>query len=212
MPTRSEERTSRLWLQDAHHGNRRTGNRYAAAVLPKLIAYARSLLRARSLESWKPFRLERGLTVINRNGQLSIGDRAHVWPDVKISMVGKPGAPARVEIGPQSSIGDRTQIHACNLVRIGARVMISWDVTLLENNYHADSKGPIVVEDDVWIGCRAIILSGVTVGRGAVVAAGAVVTRDVAPHTLVGGNPAKVLREITAEYRRENGMVALDGV
>lgn len=55
----------------------------------------------------------------------------------------------------------------------------------------------IVVEDDAWIGAGAIITDGVRVGRGAVIAAGAVVTQDVPPHTVVGGVPARVLREIT---------------
>jgi acetyltransferase-like isoleucine patch superfamily enzyme len=57
----------------------------------------------------------------------------------------------------------------------------------------------ILVEDDVWIGAGAIIADGVHVGRGAVVAAGAVVTHHVPAHTLVGGVPAKVLRDITAD-------------
>lgn len=63
-------------------------------------------------------------------------------------------------------------------------------------NYSAEaiSKGDIVVEDDVWIGERAIILSGVNIGQGAVIAAGAVVTKDVPPYAIVGGVPAKVIR------------------
>lgn len=58
----------------------------------------------------------------------------------------------------------------------------------------AMSKGPIVVEDDVWIGTNALILSGVTIGKGAVVAAGAVVVGDVPPYSICGGVPARVLR------------------
>lgn len=58
----------------------------------------------------------------------------------------------------------------------------------------AISKGDIVVEDDVWIGQNAIILSGVHIGRGAIVAAGAVVTKDVPDYAIVGGNPAKVIK------------------
>lgn len=57
----------------------------------------------------------------------------------------------------------------------------------------AVSKGDIVIEDDVWIGCRATILSGVHVGQGAVIAAGAVVTKDVPPYAIVGGVPAKII-------------------
>ena len=58
----------------------------------------------------------------------------------------------------------------------------------------AGSKGDIVVKDDVWIGTNAIICSGVTIGQGAIVAAGSVVTKDVEPYAVVGGNPAKFIK------------------
>lgn len=58
----------------------------------------------------------------------------------------------------------------------------------------ADSKGDIVIKDDVWIGESAIICSGVTIGQGAVIAAGSVVTKNVQPYAIVGGNPAKVIK------------------
>lgn len=64
------------------------------------------------------------------------------------------------------------------------------------------SKGDIIVDDDVWIGYRSTILSGVHIGQGAVVAAGAVVTKDVPPYAIVGGVPAKVIK-----YRFEPGMI-----
>jgi acetyltransferase-like isoleucine patch superfamily enzyme len=178
-------------------------------MLGTLIGYFRGLLRARSLRGWRPFQLDRGLTLFRRHGDLRIGDRTHLWPHVKISILGTAKESAHVRIGNRCSIGDRSQIHACRLVEIGDRVLISWEVTLLENNYHSNSRGPIRIEDDVWIGCHAIILSGVTIGRGAVVAAGAVVTKDVPPHTLVAGNPARAIREITPEYREEAGMLKL---
>ena len=60
--------------------------------------------------------------------------------------------------------------------------------------YEAHSYGNIVVEDDVWIGYRVLILSGVHIGQGAIVAAGAVVTKDVPPYAVVGGVPAKVIK------------------
>jgi len=56
------------------------------------------------------------------------------------------------------------------------------------------SKGPIIVEDEAWIGSSAIVLSGVTIGKGAIVAAGAIVTKSVPPYAIVGGNPAKIIR------------------
>ncbi|WP_370630610.1 DapH/DapD/GlmU-related protein [Mucilaginibacter sp. 21P] len=59
----------------------------------------------------------------------------------------------------------------------------------------AQAGAPVVIEDYAWVCSRAIILPGVTIGRGAVVAAGAVVTRDVAPYTVVGGTPAKKIAD-----------------
>lgn len=66
----------------------------------------------------------------------------------------------------------------------------------LYGSQHPDDAlgGPIVVEDEVWIGYGALLLSGVTVGHGAVVAAGAVVTKNVPPYAIVGGNPARVIK------------------
>lgn len=67
-------------------------------------------------------------------------------------------------------------------------------VKVLGERLEGVSKGDIVIEDDVWIGYRSTILSGVRIGQGAIVAAGAVVTKDVPPYAIVGGVPAKVLR------------------
>ena len=88
-------------------------------------------------------------------------------------------------------------------VRIGANCLLAPGVHLYTATHplEADvrrtgleSGKPIVIGDDVWIGGRAVVLPGVTIGDGAVIAAGAVVTRDVPPFTVVGGNPARVLK------------------
>ncbi|MBS1507358.1 MAG: CatB-related O-acetyltransferase [Bacteroidetes bacterium] len=65
---------------------------------------------------------------------------------------------------------------------------------ILRSPIDAISKGPIVIDDEVWIGTGAMIFSGVTIGKGAVIAAGSVVTKNVAPYAIVGGNPAKLIR------------------
>jgi len=65
------------------------------------------------------------------------------------------------------------------------------------------SKGPVTIEDDVWIGYGSIILSGVKIGQGAIVAAGSVVTNNVAPYSIVGGNPAKIIKYRFDEHIRE---------
>lgn len=73
-------------------------------------------------------------------------------------------------------------------------------VRILKNElFEAVSKGDIIVEDDVWIGFRSIILSGVHIGQGAVIAAGAVVTKDVPPYAIVAGNPAQIIRKRFSE-------------
>ncbi len=69
-----------------------------------------------------------------------------------------------------------------------------FDTFFLGHKDCSTSKGPIIIGDDVWIGMNAIVLSGVTIGQGAVVAAGSVVTHDVPAYAIVGGNPAKIIK------------------
>lgn len=75
-------------------------------------------------------------------------------------------------------------------------------VKIVGEDYEAISKGSIVIDDDVWIGYRSTIMSGVHIGQGAIVAAGAVVTKDVPPYAIVGGVPAKIIK-----YRFESTIV-----
>ncbi len=88
------------------------------------------------------------------------------------------------------------EIVAAERVTIGRDCKIARDVIIMDTDQHElPGQGllvaPVVIEDRVWIGARAIILKGVTVGHDAIIAAGAVVTKDVPPHTVVAGVPAK---------------------
>ena len=80
-------------------------------------------------------------------------------------------------------------------------IKIAQEVIIRDSDNHEiirtgyKKTAPIVIHDNVWIGTRATILKGVTIGEGAIVAAGAVVTKNVPPHTLVGGVPAKIIKE-----------------
>lgn len=109
-----------------------------------------------------------------------------------------------IEIGDYSGIGVDCQV--VGPVRIGNHVMMGPETIILTRNHRFDrvdvpirEQGygppePVIIEDDVWIGTRVIILPGVTVGRGAIIGAGAVVTRDVPSYAIVGGNPARLIR------------------
>ncbi len=83
-------------------------------------------------------------------------------------------------------------------VTIGSDCAISWDVTIMDTDYHSiegnSDTASVTIGNKVWIGCKATILKGVTIGDGAVIAAGALVTRDVPPNSVVAGVPAKVVK------------------
>lgn len=93
------------------------------------------------------------------------------------------------------------KIRCTKKIKIGKDVAISHDVTIMDSDAHKlkipgyTNAKPVIIGDHVWIGSRAMILKGVTIGDGAIVAAGAVVTKDVAPNTLVAGIPAKQIKE-----------------
>ncbi|GLY02812.1 MULTISPECIES: sugar O-acetyltransferase [Actinoplanes] len=134
----------------------------------------------------------------------AVGERVWVEP------------PMQVSYGKNVFLGDDVFINV-NLVlvddvpvTIGDRVMIAPNVTITVTGHpvHPDLRrdgsqfsDPVRIEDDVWIGANAVILPGVTIGAGSVVAAGAVVTGNVPPGVVVAGVPARVLREITEKDR-----------
>jgi len=100
----------------------------------------------------------------------------------------------KLKIGSYCSIAPGVQFLLSNEHNLETITTFPLKVMKLRMLPEALGKGDIVVEDDVWIGLNAIICSGVTIKRGAVIAAGAVVTKDVEPYAIVGGNPAKLIR------------------
>lgn len=116
----------------------------------------------------------------------------------------------KVKYSPTVIIGDNTGIGANSIIQgpttIGNYVMMAPEILIFTTNHQtSDILTPMKLQgdteprevkigDDVWIGQRAIILPGVTIGNGAIIASGAVVTKDVSDYSVVGGNPAKVLK------------------
>lgn len=109
--------------------------------------------------------------------------------------------PSKISIGEDTIVGEMAVLDGREEIRIGNHVDIASEVMIYNAQHDVDSEdfhaisSPVVIESYVFIGPRAIILPGVKIGEGAVIGAGAVVTKDVAPYTIVGGVPAKLIRE-----------------
>ncbi len=111
----------------------------------------------------------------------------------------------RLTLGHGTNVnGTGTKLLCAQEITIGAFCTFSWDVQVLDNDFHAvtvdgverPSVAPVRIGDRVWVGTRAVVLKGVTIGEGAVVAAGAVVTRDVPAGAVVAGVPAAVVGQV----------------
>jgi acetyltransferase-like isoleucine patch superfamily enzyme len=127
-----------------------------------------------------------------------------------------------IRIGEWCYVGEGTRIWSAGLIEIGNRVLISHCANVFDNLTHPLNAGarheqvrqiftsghprdvlleesPVKICDDAWIGAGAMILRGVTVGKAAVVAAGAVVTKDVLPYSVVAGNPAVLIKKLPSD-------------
>jgi len=153
-----------------------------------------------------------------KKSKLSIGEQSIIDGTLIFERDG-----AEISIGKRTFIGGATFISIDRIV-VGDDVQIAWGTTFLDNNSHgvSFSKGrkndvidrlsgdkdwthvkskPIYVNNKAWIGFNSIILKGVTIGEGAIVGAGSVVTKNVDAYTVVAGNPAKVVRTLNLDER-----------
>lgn len=134
--------------------------------------------------------------VINKGGKL-IAENCQFYSGVRFEI----GPNAVIRIGNGTYINRNTLLISEERIEIGNDCKLSWDVVIMDTDQHSFTSAknihrPVLIEDNVWIGCRAIILKGIHIGEGAVIAAGAVVTKDVPPYTVVGGNPAKRITDL----------------
>lgn len=165
------------------------------------------------IELGEKARLNRWSLKLRAGDRVKIGDHSIVDASLRSDR-----SPSSIEIGARTFIGGGSLLVAAEKITIGDDVLISWGVTIVDHDSHsvtfAERKGdviawgegkkdwshvsiaPIRICDKAWVGFGASILKGVTVGEGAVIGAKAVVTRDVEPWTVVGGNPARIIRRL----------------
>ena len=130
---------------------------------------------------------------------------------------------SRLTVGNRVFVGGNSLIDCASQITIEDDVLISYQVLVMDSDNHSlraserigDLKrwreqeydwshvnsAPVVICSKAWIGARAIITKGVVIGEGGIVATGSVVTKDVLPYTIVAGNPARVIRELTPDER-----------
>lgn len=145
-----------------------------------------------------------GRPAISCQGRLIVGDRARLVSTVATLELAV-GPNAELRIGEGAFINYGTSIAATERVEIGPQCSIGTYVTLMDNDFHRleperrnerPESRPIVLEANVWLGAKVIVLRGVRIGEGSVIAAGSVVTRDIPPRSLAAGVPAKVIRRL----------------
>lgn len=123
---------------------------------------------------------------------------------VKIAVWGREPDQGRIKIGDYALISPGSRISACDEIVIGDSVMMASGVYITDSDWHgiydrtrrAEAVTPVHIKDNAWIGDRATVLKGVTIGENSIVAANAVVTKDVPDNVVVAGNPAKVVKQL----------------
>jgi len=188
-------------------------------ILLKLLEWrAKSRLRGHpGLQIAQTAKIRLRKLAMGSGNSLKIGQGSIFEGDISFERDG-----ASIEVGQNSYVGASHLICATRIV-IGDDVLVSFGCTLLDHNSHAIAwskrstdvrewysgrkdwthviSKPISLGDKCWIGMHSILLKGVTIGEGAIVAAGSVVSSDVEAWTVVGGNPARLIRELSPQER-----------
>ena len=165
---------------------------------------------------WRIF----GMPLIQRHrrSRLQLGDDLELrsWYSTNPLAPNHPVVLATWQAGAVLTIGDQcgltgATIVAAERIEIGRRVLVGANCTITDTDFHpltplarqrdilAGASAPVIIEDDVFIGMHSLILKGVRLGRGSVIGAGSVVTRDVPPGVIVAGNPARVVKPLEPE-------------
>jgi len=168
-----------------------------------LNVYKRALIkRDKNITLGKDVYLSSDVVLETRyGGKISVGDKTELWDGVKLLTYR-----GNITIGNNCNINAYTIIYGHGNTTIGNNVMIAGHCMIIPNNHgfatrdmpmrvqRCTTKG-ITIEEDVWIAHGCSILDGVTIGKGAIIAAGSVVNRDVPPYSIAGGVPMRIIKE-----------------
>lgn len=146
--------------------------------------------------AWTKAKVYPGVLTLGRNAQLKVSSHFKIYAGAKVYI----NKNAVLSLG-SGYINERLNLACYQRIEIGEDVAIAENVSIRDSDNHSifnnpehQVSAPIVIGNHVWIGMNATILKGVKIGDGAIVAAGAVVTKDVPPACLVGGVPAKIIK------------------
>lgn len=146
---------------------------------------------------------------------ISVGEKCYIGKLVQLTATDSFGELhfcPKIVIGDNCSIGDFSHVTAINEIRLGNNVRMGKNILITDNSHGTSelamldiapnhrtlySKGPVIIDDNVWIGAKSCIMPGVHIGKGAIIGAGSVVTKDIPPYAIAAGVPAKVIRIIT---------------
>jgi acetyltransferase-like isoleucine patch superfamily enzyme len=176
--------------------------------------YYEPMLRSRCTSAGKNLRTDGDIPLISGGGKIIIGDNVRVGNRNAWILSPNLFECPELIIGNNTSINHQVGISVECRVEIGDNCVIAGENMIFDNNSHSihytndrkmtkEDVAPVKIDNLVWIGMRSMILKGVTIGTGSVVAAGSVVTSDVPPLTLVGGNPAKIIKKIILSQREQ---------
>ena len=148
-----------------------------------------------------PLVFTKGRPRVTNKGNIKIGNTVSIWSNIHPTRFSAHRG-GRIEIGDNNFINGAF-ISATSLVRIGSNCKFGPITMIMDSDFHNVSDhnkdgdtSEIIIEDNVWIGARATILKGVTIGTGSIVAVGSVVTKNVPANSIVAGVPATVVKKI----------------
>ncbi|MFT7587658.1 MAG: serine acetyltransferase [Cellvibrionaceae bacterium] len=172
-------------------------------IFADIIAVLRARFYLRKTKLGRKVRVN-GKPIINSHGQIIIADRCRLVATMGGLELGA-GTDGTLEIGESTFINYGTSIVAMQHVRIGKDCNIGTYCMIMDNDFHRleperrnerPKSEPIIIGDNVWLGGKVIVLKGVTIGDGSVIAAGSIVTKDIPARSLAAGSPARVIRQL----------------